>query len=89
MPKTTRIWAVRSDGALYSQDRIERFERQGYTYAVSAKVTSHLREAIKAIPQGAWLEGEDERGRPYSIARISYRPKTWRGGGGPTLSAGA
>lgn len=79
VPKTARIWAVRSDGALYSQERIEWFERKGYTYAVSAKRTSHLREAIKAIPQDEWLEGEDERGRPYSIARISYRPKTWKG----------
>jgi len=78
VPKTARIWAVRSDGALYSERRIEWFEQKGYTYAVSAKVTSHLREAIKTIPEDQWLEGQDDQGRPYSIARISYRPSTWK-----------
>jgi hypothetical protein len=78
LPKTARIWAIRGDGALYSQERIEWLESKGYTYAVSAKLSAHLRETIKAIPKGQWLEGEDEQGRPYSIARLRYRPKTWK-----------
>lgn len=78
LPKTARIWAIRADGALYSQERIEWLEGKRYTYAVSAKLTSHLREAIKAIPEAQWLEGEDEEGRPRSIARLRYRPKTWK-----------
>lgn len=78
LPKTARIWAIRADGALYSQQRVEWLERKGYTYALSAKLTQHLREAIKAIPEEQWLEGEDEQGRPYSIARLRYRPKTWK-----------
>jgi len=78
LPKTARIWAIRSDGALYSQERIEWLERKGYSYGVSAKMTSHLREAIKAMPEGQWVEGEDQQGRPFSIARLRYRPKTWK-----------
>ena len=67
---------MRSDGALYSQEWIECFERKGHTYPVSAKVTSHLHEGIKTICEDQWLEGQDDRGRPHSMARISYRPKT-------------
>lgn len=78
VPKTARIWAIRSDGALYSQERIECFEKKGYAYAVSAQLTSHLDEAIKALPHEQWLEGTDQQGRPYSIARLRYRPKTWK-----------
>lgn len=77
LPKTARIWAIRADGALYSLQRIQWLESKGYSYAVSARLTSHLREAVKAIPEQQWLEGQDERGRPYSIARLRYRPKTW------------
>jgi hypothetical protein len=78
LPKTARIWAIRADGAVYSEDRIQWIERKRYTYAVSAKVTSHLLETIKAIPEQEWLEGEDEQGHSYSIARLRYRPKTWK-----------
>jgi hypothetical protein len=77
LPKGAKLAFVRGDGAVYSQENIFAFEVQRLTYAVSAKLTSHLREAIAAIPESAWEEGETERGRPYSIARIRYCPKTW------------
>jgi hypothetical protein len=77
LPKTARVWAIRGDGALYSEDRVRWLEARDYTYAISAARNANLRSAIEDIAPEAWEEGTDERGRPYSIARISYRPKTW------------
>ena len=77
LPKTARIWAVRADTALYSGKRIGWFESQGYTYAISAPMNARVREAVAQIPDQDWEEAQDERGRPYSVARIRYRPKTW------------
>jgi hypothetical protein len=71
------VWAIRSDGALYAEKRITAFERAGYVYAITATRTAPLRDAIVQIPDDAWVEGTDERGRPYSVARIRYRPATW------------
>jgi hypothetical protein len=77
LPKTARIWAVRGDTALYSGERIERFERKGYTYGISAPMNARMREAVEHIPEQDWEEAQDQRGRVYSIARMRYRPKTW------------
>lgn len=77
LPKTARVWAIRGDGALYSEERIEWLEKK-YVYAITAKRTQHLYERIRSIPEGEWLEAQDERGRPCSLARIRYRPKTWK-----------
>jgi len=79
LPKGAKLAFVRGDGALYSQENIRAFEADALTYAVSATLTSHLREAIAAIPEAAWEEGETDEGRPYSIARLRYCPKTWDG----------
>ena len=77
LPKGARLAFVRGDGGIYSNKTIRAFERDRLAYAVSASLTSHLRARIAEIPEEAWEEGEDERGRPYSIARIRYRPRTW------------
>jgi hypothetical protein len=78
VPKGARIWAIRSDGALYAEKRIEWLEKEGYVYAISATRTADLRERMIAIPGDLWEEGVDEKGRAYSIARITYRPVTWK-----------
>ena len=78
LPKGARVWAIRSDGALSSEDRIERFEGRGYTYAISAWRTAHLKDVLIGIPEEAWEESKDEEGQPCSIARISYCPATWK-----------
>jgi hypothetical protein len=77
VPKKAKIWAVRGDGALYSHEHIRYFEKRKLVYAISAQKTPHLQEAIAQIPPDAWEDGEDEEGRPYSIARLRYCPKTW------------
>jgi hypothetical protein len=77
LPKTAQVWAIRSDGALYSEERIKWLEKK-YVYAITAKRTEHLYERIRAIPEDEWLEARDELGRPCSLARIRYRPKTWK-----------
>jgi len=79
LPKGAKLAFVRADGAAYSKDNIRAFEADGLTYAVSASLTSHLCEAIGTIPESAWEEGETEEGRPYSVARLQYCPKTWDG----------
>jgi len=79
MPKKAKLWAVRSDAAIYSFEHIQYFEKRRLVYAISASKTSHLQEAIAKIPDEAWQSGEGEQGRPYSIARIRYCPKTWDG----------
>lgn len=76
LPKTARVWAIRSDGALYAEERIKWLEKK-YTYAISATRTAHLCDRIKSIPEDEWVEAHDERGRLCSVARIHYCPKTW------------
>jgi hypothetical protein len=78
LPKGARVWAIRGDGALYAEHRIERFEKKGYVYAISASRTADLRDEMITLPPDAWEEGTDEKGRPYSVARITYRPVTWK-----------
>jgi len=78
LPKTARIWAIRGDGALYSEERVCWCERKGLTYAISAMRTAHLFGAVRAIREHEWTEAVDERGSVCSVARITYRPKTWQ-----------
>lgn len=79
LPKKCRVWAIRGDGALYSEERVEQFERKGWVFAISASRTEHLRSAVATIADSAWEDGVDEYGHPYSIVRMQYRPKTWTG----------
>jgi hypothetical protein len=78
LPKTATVWAVRADGAVYSEKHIESFEKDGLVYAVSAAVNAPLRAAIEEISENDWEERRDEDGHSYSIARIRYTPKTWK-----------
>jgi hypothetical protein len=78
LPKTAKVWAVRGDSALYSEERIRRFEKERLVYGISAPRLAPLVRGIEAIPEEAWEEGRDEEGRPYSIARITFRPTTWK-----------
>jgi len=77
LPKGAKVWAIRGDGALYSEERVERLERR-YVYAISATRTAHLHDRMIRIPQDQWVEGQDERGRRCWVARIRYRPATWK-----------
>ena len=77
VPQKAKIWAVRGDAAIYSFEHIRYFEKRKLVYAISAQKTPDLKEAIAQIPREAWVSGEDEEGRPYSIARLRYCPKTW------------
>lgn len=40
-------------------------------------MTDRLKWEVYKIPEEAWVEGVDEKARPYSIARIKYQPKGW------------
>lgn len=77
LPRGASVWAIRGDGALYAEERIERFEKEGYAYAISASRTDDIHSQMITIPPDAWEEGTDEKGRCYSVARITYRPVTW------------
>jgi len=78
LPKGAEVWAVRGDGALFSEENIEYFESRGLVYAIGAPLNGPLRDAIFAIPEEAWQEGENDSGEPVSVARIHYCPKTWK-----------
>jgi hypothetical protein len=78
LPKTARVWAVRGDGALYSEERLAWCERKGYVYGISAMRNEQLLAAIGAIREHEWREAADEYGNPCSVARITYKPKTWQ-----------
>lgn len=78
LPPKVNIWAIRGDTALYSLENVRYFEKHGLTYAISAQHNVYLREVILEIPEECWQEGEDEYGRPVSVTRIKYCPKTWR-----------
>jgi len=77
VPKGVKVWAVRGDAALYSQRIIQELEKDELVYAISAAINVRLKDAICDIPEEDWVEGIDEKGRPYSIARIRFKPKTW------------
>jgi hypothetical protein len=76
-PKRAKPWAIRGDGALYSEKLIEHFEKRKLVYAISAAMNAPLRSAISEIPESQWQEGENPSGELYSIARIEYKPPTW------------
>jgi hypothetical protein len=77
VPQKAKIRAVRGDAAIYSFEHIRYFEKRKLLYAISAQKTPDLQEAIAQIPPDGWTDGDDERGRPFSIARLHYCPKTW------------
>lgn len=77
LPSALRVWAVRADGALYSEERLKHWERRGLIYAVSARRTTHLQNVVAQIPEQDWLESIDEDGHHCSLARLRYRPKNW------------
>jgi hypothetical protein len=72
------IWAVRGDTAIYSLQNLRYFQRKGLVYAISASQRGTLPERILQIPQEEWEETKDEYGRPVSVARLRYCPKTWK-----------
>ena len=78
LPKHAKPWAVRGDGALYSQELVEHFEKQKLIYSISAQMNAALRSAVGEIAESEWEEGENGNREPYSIARIEYKPKTWK-----------
>ncbi len=78
LPQGVKVWALRGDGALYSQERIQWCEGQRYTYAISAARTQDLHSQIESIPPEQWLEDVDQDGHAVSLARIAYRPVTWQ-----------
>jgi hypothetical protein len=77
LPKGAKVWAVRGDGALYSQKLVKYLESKKLVYAISAQMNARLRSAVCSIPESEWVEGYNEAGHAVSIARIYYRPKTW------------
>ena len=77
LPKGVKVRAVRGDSALYSKRIIRYLERKGLLYAISASMTERLIREVEKVPEDAWIEGIDEKGRPYSITRIKYQPKGW------------
>ena len=78
LPEGAKVWAVRGDGALFSQTNIEYFESRDLVYGISAPMNGPLQEAVHQIPAAEWQEGENDSGHPVSIARIHYCPKTWK-----------
>src|SRR6266850_493116 len=78
LPQGAKVWAVRGDGALFSENHIEYFESRDLVYGISAPMNGPLAEAVLQIPQDQWQEGENDSGHPVSIARIHYCPKTWK-----------
>lgn len=78
LPKHVRVWAVRGDCALYSETRIARYERDHLVYAIGAPLHAPLHAAIAQIPAEAWVEDVDADGHCCSLARLHYRPPTWK-----------
>jgi hypothetical protein len=79
IPPNMKVIGVRGDCAIFSETNIKQFEEDGYVYGISAPMNASLREKVWEIPEDKWVESEDERGRPISVTRIKYKPKTWDG----------
>lgn len=79
IPSNMRVVAVRGDCAIFSEQNIKQFEEAGYIYGISAPMNLPLRDAVSKIQEDEWVEAEDEEGKPISVARIEYKPKSWEG----------
>jgi hypothetical protein len=77
LPQGAWVKGFRGDGALFDIKVVQACERHGYTYGISAPLNGPLGKAIAGLREKDWEEGEDERERPYSIARLRYCPPTW------------
>jgi hypothetical protein len=71
------IETLRGDAAIYSEGNIEYFEANRQLYRISAALSGKLPGRIMELSEDDWVEGEDERGRPFSISRITYKSKFW------------
>jgi hypothetical protein len=79
LPQGAWIKGFRGDGALFDIEVVQACEEHGYTYGISAPLNDPLGRAVAGLRDKDWEEGEDERGRPYSIARLRHCPPTWDG----------
>jgi hypothetical protein len=79
LPRGAWVRGIRGDGALFDLKLVRAFEQRGYVYGISAPRNAPLCEAIAGLKERDWEEGVDERGRPYSIARLHHCPPTWDG----------
>lgn len=77
IPSNMRVVGIRGDCALFSEQNIKEFEEAGYIYGVSAPMNAPLRDVVLKIPEDKWVEAFDEKGKPISVARIEYKPKSW------------
>ncbi len=78
LAKGTKVKAVRGDSSIYSEENIEYFEGKKLLYGISAPLSGKLPGRIMSLREEDWVEGKDERGHPFSIARITYRPGRWK-----------
>jgi hypothetical protein len=79
LPRGTVLQWVRGDCAVYSKENVGMFEREGLTFGVSAKKTSHMWRAIDLLPQESWQEFQEEHGSPVELAELYYKPASWPG----------
>jgi hypothetical protein len=79
LPRGAWVKGFRGDTALFDIEVVKACEERGYTYGISAPLNGPLGKVIARLREEDWEEGEDEAGRPYSIARLRYCPPTWDG----------
>lgn len=79
LPPGAWVRGIRGDGALFSLEVVEACEARGQIYGISAPRNGPLLDALAGLKERDWEEGVDERGRPYSIARLHHCPPTWDG----------
>lgn len=67
---------VRSDSAAYEPEGVlDTWHGKGWEFAVSADMSPQLREAVTAIPEGAWHSWREEKGEVVrEWAEVSYVP---------------
>ncbi len=66
---------VRSDSAGYQQECLDRWESQGWQFAVSADMSRQLKQEIESLPAEAWQIWEIERGGVIrEWAEVPYVP---------------
>ncbi len=74
LPKD-RLVQLRLDAGFYSQEVVRYLLKKALGFSISAMLTSALRRAIEAVPEGAWnpYPWEDEA----EWTEFSYQPKGW------------
>ncbi len=74
LPEGVEQVFLRGDSALYEHDLMDWLDGQGIGFAISADMSTQLRQAIEALPEEAWQTDRQESDAVRQWAEVAYVP---------------